>query len=126
MTWPQRDGKGLTELEFVVTMLMELEIVDGEVMKPFIKQFRSLDIDGEGRVGLQDLRLIKQMTDAELSELRAKRASSGKRFSVVAVPDADTESQPGSPAVAMSPVKLSTPQNLPSPPKPKPKSQFDA
>jgi potassium channel subfamily K len=70
----ERDGKGLTELEFLITMLMELDVVDEGVMKPFIKQFRTLDLTGEGRVGMQDLRLAQSLSKEELGELRKKHA----------------------------------------------------
>jgi hypothetical protein len=36
-----RDGKGLTELEFAITMLIELGAVDEAVVTPFIKQCAS-------------------------------------------------------------------------------------
>ena len=87
----ERDGKGLTELEFVVTILIELGIVEDEVMKPFIKQFRTLDIDGEGRVGLDDLRVIKKLTPAQLAAVRAERAKTRRVSIAGATPPASPE-----------------------------------
>ena len=108
-------------------MLMELGIVDGEVMKPFIKQFRSLDIDGEGRVGIQDLRLIKQMSEEELTALRKKRASSNKRFSVAAgvitIPDPPDESLRESSASSAKPPSAA---DAPSPTMPRAASSWMA
>ena len=39
-----------TAHRFVLCMCMELGIVDDTVLRPFIKQFRHLDISGEGCV----------------------------------------------------------------------------
>lgn len=55
----KRDGKGLTELEFVLAMTLELGLVKWEQIKPFIKQFRQYDIDGNARLGRDDLQLLK-------------------------------------------------------------------
>ena len=40
----ERDGHGLTELEFALTNLVELDIVPMHVIQPFILQFRALDV----------------------------------------------------------------------------------
>lgn len=48
---------GITELEFVIGMCVELDMIDMDQIKPFIDQFRRLDILGSGRVGMKDLRL---------------------------------------------------------------------
>ena len=50
-----RDAAGMTELEFVVCMAIELGMVDLKQLHPFVKQFRALDILGNGRVGMEDL-----------------------------------------------------------------------
>lgn len=50
-----RDGLGLTELEFVLAMLIELGIVEWGKVLPFLAKFRSLDVDGTGRLGQADL-----------------------------------------------------------------------
>jgi hypothetical protein len=42
----ERDGMGLTELEFSLTMLLELRRISPAELKPFIKQFRKLDVRG--------------------------------------------------------------------------------
>ena len=52
----QRDADGLTELEFVVGMCLELNMLDMELIRPFIDQFRKLDVDGNGRLAYSDLR----------------------------------------------------------------------
>lgn len=53
-----RDGEGLTELEFVLSMLIELEVVNYDKVKPYIKQFRNFDMDGSGRLGDDDLQML--------------------------------------------------------------------
>lgn len=65
-----RDGKGLTELEFVLAMIVELEVVQWDQVQPFIKQFRKLDITGDARLGVDDLKLIQSMTKEELKAMR--------------------------------------------------------
>lgn len=61
-----RDGAGLTELEFVLAMLVELKVVRWDQVKPFIKRFRALDINGDARLGPADLELMKGKTVAEV------------------------------------------------------------
>ena len=75
----QRDGQGLTELEFVVTMLLELGEVDEKVVRPMILQFRSLNLSGNGRLGLEDLRLNKAM-DEETKRGRTRANASKLTF----------------------------------------------
>ena len=53
-----RDGKGLTELEFVLGMMIELGIVEWGKVRPFIAEFRSFDVDGTGRLGQDDLDMM--------------------------------------------------------------------
>ena len=64
-----RDGKGLTELEFVLAMCIELEVVKWDQVQPFIKQFRSLDVNGDARLGYEDLRLIEGKTQEEIRRM---------------------------------------------------------
>jgi len=53
----ERDGLGLTELEYAMAMLLELEIVTWSQVRPFIKQFRKLNVTGDGRLGENDLKV---------------------------------------------------------------------
>lgn len=53
-----RDGEGVTELEFVLGMLIKLEIVEWGKVRPFIQKFRSFDYDGTGRLGQNDLDMM--------------------------------------------------------------------
>jgi len=53
----ERDGLGVTELEFAMSMLLELGMIEYEQVRPFLKQFRKLDVTGNGRVGENDLKL---------------------------------------------------------------------
>lgn len=66
-----RDGKGLTELEFVLAMIVELGVVQWDQVQPFIKQFRSLDVNGDARLGIDDLNLIKGKTREEINAMIA-------------------------------------------------------
>jgi voltage-gated potassium channel len=76
-----RDGKGVTELEFVLGMLIELKIVEWGNLTPFIKQFRSFDISGNGRVGLED---VKKSLAESAEEKLTRRAAPVKMLSVAA------------------------------------------
>ena len=64
-----RDGQGLTELEFVLAMLIELGVVERGMVTPFLAQFRALDVDGTGRLGQADL-------DMSVSHPGARKATS--------------------------------------------------
>ena len=61
-----RDGKGVTELEFVIGMLVELEAVELDLIMPFVKQFRQLDITNDGRLGIEDLVLKESLSRDDL------------------------------------------------------------
>jgi potassium channel subfamily K len=76
-----RDGKGVTELEFVIGMLIELDIVEWGDLRPFIKQFRSYDTTGDGRVGLED---VKRSLAESAEERLARRNAPVKMLSVAA------------------------------------------
>ena len=65
-----RDGEGLSELEFVLAMVIELDMLDWNQVRPFIKQFRTLDVDCSGRLGMHDLQIINSMSSDELAKLR--------------------------------------------------------
>ena len=66
-----RDGKGLTELEFVLAMCVELEVVQWAQVRPFIERFRSLDVNGDARLGVEDLKLIEGKSLAEIKAMVA-------------------------------------------------------
>merc|ERR1712216_230984 len=51
----KRDGKGLTELEFVLACVVELGMIDWKQVYPFVKKFRVMDRDGNGRLNKEDL-----------------------------------------------------------------------
>jgi len=53
-----RDGKGLTEFEFVLGMLLQLKVIEWGQVRPFIDKFRTFDMDGTGRVGQNDLDMM--------------------------------------------------------------------
>jgi hypothetical protein len=99
-----RDGKGLTELEFSMGMLLELGIVKWEEVcmnfsaclsrssgntdsrlsrtfartqvRPFIKQFRKFDTDRSGRVGLADIEVLLGESQEGLEERLSRKLSS--------------------------------------------------
>ena len=60
----RRDAAGVTELEFVISMAIELGMVDLKQLQPFIEQFRFLDVQGDGRVGMTDLNALVALNEA--------------------------------------------------------------
>ncbi|KOO33763.1 26s proteasome non-ATPase regulatory subunit 10 [Chrysochromulina tobinii] len=60
----RRDAAGVTELEFVISMAIELGMVDLKQLQPFIEQFRLLDVQGDGRVGMTDLNALVALNEA--------------------------------------------------------------
>ena len=55
---------------FVLAMVIELDMLDWNQVRPFIKQFRTLDVDCSGRLGMHDLQIINSMSSDELAKLR--------------------------------------------------------
>ena len=59
-------AEDLNETEFVICMLLQMGITKIERVRPLIKKFRSLDKDGSGRLGQDDLQLaLSQPTGAD-------------------------------------------------------------
>lgn len=69
----ERDGLGLTELEFVLAMMLELGVVELQQVQPFIKQFRLLDDDGNARLSREDLAATENKSLAELQAASQER-----------------------------------------------------
>ena len=80
-----RDGKGLTELEFVLCMMLELEIVEWGKVTPFIAQFRLFDLTGTGRLGQDDLDLMArgERPKPASMDLASRSLSCGSSMNIV-------------------------------------------
>jgi hypothetical protein len=50
-------------MEFVLCMMLELGMMSIEDIRPFVKQFRKLDVDGSRRLNVNDL----QYTDDQIA-----------------------------------------------------------
>ena len=61
-------------------MLMELEICKWEQVRPFILQFRKLDVDGSGRLGLDDLKSGFEEKNERLSPMQRQMSRSRSGF----------------------------------------------
>lgn len=62
----------MTELEFVVAMLLQLGICKWSHVRPFIKKFRVLDADGSGQLGKEDLQgMLQAAPDGKKAPSRA-------------------------------------------------------
>ena len=70
-----RDGLGLYELEYAMAMAIELELLQWEQVKPFVKQFRQMDADHNGRLGEADIKVAMEVS----SEQRACTQHLSKR-----------------------------------------------
>lgn len=69
------DPGGLSELEFVLTSLLELGFVDRLTVEPFFKQFRALDVDPDGRISVKDVETVQALGKEELKELRRQNTA---------------------------------------------------
>lgn len=68
------DPGELSELEFVIAMLMKLGLVDTPTLLPFLKQFRKLDVDTSGTLSAKDVELAQQLQPTELQNRRKKNS----------------------------------------------------
>ena len=64
----KRDNLGLMELEFVLTMMIDLEVVEIDKMRPFVKQFRLFDVDGDARLSHANVEAAAKKERKELRE----------------------------------------------------------
>lgn len=63
-------------------MMLELGVVELEQVTPFIKQFRLLDVDGNARLGRDDLDSSCEKSLAELQLMAVRRMQSQKSMRV--------------------------------------------
>uniref|UniRef100_A0A7S4T1P3 EF-hand domain-containing protein n=1 Tax=Alexandrium monilatum TaxID=311494 RepID=A0A7S4T1P3_9DINO len=68
----ERSGEGLSELEFVISMLLELGIVEMGKVRPFVYKFRELDADGTGWLSEADLDAMLRIEAEERSKTAAQ------------------------------------------------------
>ncbi|KAL1515141.1 hypothetical protein AB1Y20_004202 [Prymnesium parvum] len=68
-----RDGQGLSEMEFVLCMCVELELLTPDELAPFIKRFRALDVDGTGRLGKEDIEAALAMSREQKEHRRSQQ-----------------------------------------------------
>jgi len=67
-------GNGITELEFVLCNLIELEIVSIARARPFITQFRELDKDNSGVLNLDDIPASGLINRSKTKHLQGARS----------------------------------------------------
>jgi hypothetical protein len=56
--------------EFVVGMLVKLELVDQKDVEPYLKQFAKLDVDGSGMLTHEDLEAAALAMEAKVAEMK--------------------------------------------------------
>lgn len=86
-----QEGNGVDKFEFVIGMLVRLEMVHWSDVAPFIAQFEKLDVDGSGRLTEQDLA-------AMVATLAAKMGSKAPKSLKLDRPKPTVNSQLASPA----------------------------
>ena len=64
------DGGGVDKTEFVVGMLVKLELVDQKDVEPYLKQFAKLDVDGSGMLTHEDLEAAALAMEAKVAEMK--------------------------------------------------------
>jgi len=69
----KRDGRGLTELEYVLAMAIELDMIEWKHLYPFVKQFRQLDQDGDGWLTDEDTLKCMQLIEAQRGKISLLR-----------------------------------------------------
>ena len=65
-----KDGGGVDKTEFVVGMLVKLELVDQKDVEPYLKQFAKLDVDGSGMLTHEDLEAAALAMEAKVAEMK--------------------------------------------------------
>jgi potassium channel subfamily K len=70
-----QEGNGVDKFEFVIGMLVRLEMVQWSDVEPFIAQFETMDVDGSGRLTERDLAAMVATLAAKVG---AKTPKSGK------------------------------------------------
>mmetsp|Transcript_139916 Transcript_139916/g.390007 ORF Transcript_139916/g.390007 Transcript_139916/m.390007 type:complete len:366 (-) Transcript_139916:265-1362(-) len=70
-------AEGLSALEFALGMLIELEMVKEDHVRPFIKQFEKLDTDKNGRLSMADLSHTEIYTDEARTKFRHEMGEAG-------------------------------------------------
>ena len=66
-----QDGNGVCKLEFVIGMIVKLELLEWSDVEPFMKQFDQLDTDKSGMLDKEDLERAAELTAARLGRDRA-------------------------------------------------------
>jgi hypothetical protein len=64
----KRDNLGLMETEFILTMMIDLGIVEIDKMRPFVKQFRLFDVDGDARLSHANVEAAAKMDPKKRQE----------------------------------------------------------
>ena len=69
------DGNGVDKFEFVVGMLIKLELISSGDVEPFVAQFEALDADASGKLNSDDLELLVRQKQAARADCIAAKAS---------------------------------------------------
>ena len=79
-----KDDNGVDKLEYLVEMLVMMELVDRKKLEGIQAQFDLFDTDGSGTLDMKDLEEIAKMRQVEKDQRLAKlKARSGVGFAVL-------------------------------------------
>ena len=74
------DAEGIGLQEYLLSLLIETNVLDWSTLLPFIRQFRRFDVTQDGRLSEEDLTRMQGLSDKELKlvELKNAKASSSE------------------------------------------------
>jgi len=80
--------------------------LDEELIKPWVKKFRSMDLNGEGHVDLADLRLMGKLSREEIDNIRRERVGRSLSLGGLVVVESPAAAEADEPPPLGQPVDL--------------------
>lgn len=75
----REEGTGVNELEFAIGMLVELEMVTTDQIRPFLTQFRALDVSANGMLNQEDWVMTQKLSPNDLRTLQRQNTDNYNR-----------------------------------------------
>ena len=124
-TGADADASQVSELEFVLAMLLQLGVCKWSNVRPIIKKFRALDTDGSGMLGKSDLKMLMSNKSAdELQKEKSKgdtpREPQPTRYAPTAAYPPQYYGAPSVPPTPVSPSRMGPAHFPPQPPQQQP------
>ena len=80
-----KDGNGVDRAEFVLGMLVALGTLTEDDYLPFMKQYDTLDVNGDGNLNKEDLKTVVEMNRTAQAEAKARAKSTSCTYQKRAV-----------------------------------------